>query len=332
MLVPTMPTLEDRSHRSPVALASSHRAGVLTRLQAWVQASRPAAYAMILVPLLLGQAFALQDGGRFSATYFAYACLFGVLYQVYLLYTNDHADAAIDLTNRQYWLSGGSRVLPEGKLTAQQLRVGAGAALAILVALTVYLAAVAQRPWMPVLLLPAVALCWAYNRPPLQWSYRGYGEVLQGLGCGVVLPVIGYYLQLGNVHAFPWPLLVPLYLVFYAGNLVTALPYYASDRAGGKRTFPVRHGQRRGRTTAVVLLAAAYLGLSVLAQHLSLARLGIIVIPSLLVLIGVVGSGLLRSADVADFPRCKTFVTWVSVSQGWFLFAWTGVLLAGHVP
>lgn len=306
--------------------AVSPSARARARLQPWVQAARPIAHPMIFIPLLMGQAFALHSGGRFSGVYFLYAALFGVLFQLFLLYTNDHADEAIDRTNAQFWLSGGSRVLPEGKLSGQQLLAGARFVLFVLTGLVLFLAAMRQRPWLPVGLLLAVALCWAYNREPLRLSYRGYGEVLQGLGCGVVLPLIGFYLQQGTVREFPWGLLMPLYMVFHAGNIVTALPDYASDAVGGKRTVPVRHGEQPARWAAFVLLAVAYLSLAVIAHDLSPLALSIIVLPPLLVLIGLVGSGLVRRANVSEFPRCRAFVTGISASQAWFLCAWTGAL------
>ena len=338
-----MQTLEDRNHLGGTASsrerapgvdrgAASGQPGVLARLQPWVQAARPIAHPMIFVPLLIGQAFAFQASGQFSATFFVYALAFGVLYQVYLLYTNDHADAAIDATNEQYWLSGGSRVLPEGKLVAVQLLAGARVTLVVLAGFTVVLGVAAQRPLMPVALLAAVALCWAYNCKPLQLSYRGHGEVLQGLGCGVLLPLIGYYLQSGTLQGFPWAALIPLYLVFHAGNLVTALPDYASDKAGGKRTFPVRRGELPARWTAVVLLGVAYASLFLVAPAFSSAVLMAIVGPAVLVLAGLVLSGLIRRANVSAFSQCKAFVNGVSASQAWFLCAWVGALfLAGAV-
>ncbi|MEO0952215.1 MAG: prenyltransferase, partial [Pseudomonadota bacterium] len=160
MLRTPMQTLEDRNHLDGTASSnerapgsdrgsSSDPSGVFARLRPWVQAARPIAHPMIFVPLLIGQAFAFDNSGQFNGTLFLCALLFGALYQIYLLYTNDHADAAIDATNQQYWLSGGSRVLPEGKLTAAQLLNGARITLLVLVAFTVFLAVAAQRPLMP---------------------------------------------------------------------------------------------------------------------------------------------------------------------------------------
>lgn len=343
MLSAPMHTLEDSNHLGGTASSSERapgldhgsapdQAGGRARLQAWVQAARPIAHPMIFVPQLLGQALAFQVSGKFSATFFVYALVFGVLYQLYLLYTNDHADAAIDATNGQYWLSGGSRVVPEGKLTAPQLLAGARVALMLLAAFTVFLAVAAQRPLMPVALLAAVALCWSYNRRPLQLSYRGHGEVLQGLGCGVLLPLIGYYLQYGSFQSVPWAALIPLYLVFHAGNLVTALPDYASDKAGGKRTFPVRRGELAARWAAVLLLGVAYVSLFFVAPSLSAEVVGMVAGPSALILIGLIVSGLVRRADVSEFSRCKAFVNGVSASQAWFLCAWVGAVFLAGAP
>ncbi|MEM9323516.1 MAG: prenyltransferase [Pseudomonadota bacterium] len=287
---------------------------------------------MIFVPLLLGQAFAFQAHGQFSATFFVFALAFGLLYQVHLLYTNDHVDAAIDATNAQYWLSGGSRVVPEGKLTEVQLLAGARVTLVVLAAFSVVLAVAVQRPLMPVLLLFAVALCWGYNRKPLQLSYRGFGEVLQGLGCGVLLPLIGYYLQNGALQGFPWAALIPLYLVFHAGNLVTALPDYASDKAGGKRTFPVRRGELPARWTAFVLLGGAYASLFFVAPAFSPVVLAVIVGPAGLLLAGLILSGLIGRANVSAFSQCRAFVNGVSASQAWFLCAWVGAAFLAGAP
>jgi 1,4-dihydroxy-2-naphthoate octaprenyltransferase len=172
-----------------------------------------------------------------------------------------------------------------------------------------------------------VLLSWAYNRPPLQWSYRGHGEILQGLGCGVVLPLIGFYLQRGSFELFPWPALLPLLALFWVGNLVTALPDYDSDRAGGKRTFPVRYGQSRARITALIVLALAYGSLPLVSPSLSAVQVAIIAGPAGLVLAGIVASGLATRADVSDFQSCRAFVTRVSLSQAWFLCAWITILL-----
>lgn len=292
---------------------------------AWLQAARIHAFPMILIPLLLGQAQAYRAEWLWQWRYFVLAALFGLIYQVYLLYTNDHADEAIDRTNGQYWLSGGSRVLPDGKLDGAALLIGANIALLALIAVTAYLVVIEQRIWMLVATPAAVFLCWAYNRPPLRWSYSGHGEVLQGLGCGVLLPLIGYYLHAGTLAGYPWVMLIPSYLVFHAGNIVTALPDYASDFAGGKSTLPVRYGERMGRWVVLSLLAMAYLSFVLLEPMRWVSEMIIVGVP-LLILGFVIVSGLVERANVSEFAACKVFVNWISASQAWFLCAWVGWL------
>ena len=82
-----------------------------------------------------------------------------------------------------------------------------------------------------------------------------------------VLPLTGFHLQGASWGAFPWAALMPAFLLGYAGNLSTALPDYPSDRASGKRSYPVRRGQRRARRDSVLLIAAAALLTPLAAPH-----------------------------------------------------------------
>ena len=315
-------------HQSQVGIATrsvSLRA-ILAAIQPWWQAARPQAFPMILLPLLIGQALVLDAGVAFSWQFCAYAALFGAAYQIYLLYSNDTVDVAVDCASQQHYLSGGSRVIPEGKLTLSQLQRGTRIALTILTVTSAGISVLGQRPWMLAGLVVVVGLSWAYHHPPLRLSYRGHGEILQGLGCGIVLPLLGYYLQHGDLQLMPWGALLPLFLVFYAGNIVTALPDVVSDAEGNKRTFPVRYGQAFSRQAALVVLGAAYLSLGLLTPEWSSMSVLVVAGPALGILMVVVFSDLAAGADVARFSRSKAFVGLVSLSQAVFLLSWLSVL------
>lgn len=284
---------------------------------------------MILLPLLIGQSFAARIDGRLDLFAFLCAGLFGLLYQVHLLYTNDHGDEATDRLNTGYWLSGGSRVVPDGVLESEQLLVGARIALALLSAWTVLLALGFERPWMLFACLLAVLLSWAYHRPPLRLSYRGDGEVLQGLGCGVLLPLIGFYLQRATLAGFPWAALLPLYLLFHAGHIVTALPDLRSDQASSKRTLPVRVGEKRARRIVLTLLALCGLSILMAATDLSWTERALVVGPAGVLLAGLALCDLSSRAGTDTLPATRSFVSWVSLSQAWMLCAWIAVLLIG---
>ncbi len=230
--------------------------------RAWLQAARPLAQANLAAPLLLGQALAYARTGRFDPWLLGALGLFGVLDQLFIVFANDVADAEHDRPEERTPFSGGSGVLGEGKIARRALARAAGIAYVALGGLSVVLAVVAT-PLALAAWAAAGALLHAYSFRPLRLSYRGGGELLQGLGIGAVLPLLGYSVQAGGLEAFPVAALAPAVLLGSAGNVATALPDHAADRRARKRTWAVRLG--------VVRAAWACLGLTTTAVYLALA-------------------------------------------------------------
>ncbi|MEM1418201.1 MAG: prenyltransferase [Myxococcota bacterium] len=234
-------------------------------LGAWIQASRPLAQANLAGGLLLGQALAYRLTGRFALSVLLLVALWGLLDQVFILWANDVADADHDGHERTPF-SGGSGVLVEGKLPVEALRHGAVGAYALLGALSFGLA-LERSFWLVPLWVAAGALVHAYSYPPFRLSYRGHGEHLQALGVGVVLPLVGFAAQAEGLGAFPWLVLVPTYLLGWAGNVATALPDHEVDRRAEKRTWPVRFGPTRAARYGLGLTALAVLATALLSRE-----------------------------------------------------------------
>lgn len=291
---------------------------------AWIQATRPLAQINIALPLLLGQAMAFAALGRFSVGLMYCAGIFGTLVQLVIVFVNDFADRETDAHNTTFSrFSGGSRVLPEGRIAPASLR---RAALVVLALLGLFCGglALAGRPWAPVFALATALLVWAYNHPPLRLAYRGHGELVQGLGVGVVLPLAGYYLQAGTLAGFLWPALVPLLLLGYTGNILTALPDAPSDRASDKRSYPVRRGQWVARRHALELLAMAAAMGSWVVPGLSLLGTALVAAPTLAM--AALAVPLLGSADAENRAECERFVLLAAGAGHLLLFNW-GVAL-----
>lgn len=292
-------------------------------LQHWMKAARPVGHGMIAIPLLWGQALALVTTNHFSWQWFIVIQVFGLLTQVYILYLNDYADESIDRLNDTYWLSGGSRVIPDGHLSGQQLFNGAKVALFFLLLISAA-CFVFDRPWMLPLGGVAVVLGWTYSLAPLQSSYRGFGELHQSLSCGLFLPVMAFYLQSGTLESFPWWYLLPVCLIFFAGNIVTAIPDVDSDRMGNKRTYPVRHGGEKARRDAVALILAAcvlIVGLSTLSTGLIS---GLMVSgPGVVLVLYVYQSGLIQTAHAENRVLCQRYIVLMTASQAWVMVTWT---------
>ena len=226
-------------------------------MKIWIQASRPLAHVNIAVPLVLGQVAAWHVTARFSWRWFAAAFLWGLLDHLFVIFSNDFADREADSVQRTI-LSGGSGVIAEGRLSPHQVkRAARGAAISLIVYSC--LLAVAGRGWTPVYGLAAILLMWLYSFPPVRLSYRGGGEILQGIGMGIGLPSLGYYLQTEGPFAPGW-VIWPAALLGVCSNVLTALPDVENDARAGKRTWPVRLGIRSARRFGSAGIAFAAFG------------------------------------------------------------------------
>lgn len=224
------------------------------KIGAWLRAARLPSQSYIALPLLLGQLLAWRATDRWSWGVFALVQLFGLFDQLYIVFANDVADVETDRQNQTSTIfSGGSRVLVDGALKPSAMRNAALLMAGLCVAIGVALwAGFGDALTLP-LILTGLALLWAYSFRPIRLSYRGGGELLQTLGVGGVLPLIGWVAQAGTLEGFPWALLGALLPMNLAIAICTALPDEPSDRASGKRTLPVLFGPTVARGAIIAL-------------------------------------------------------------------------------
>jgi 1,4-dihydroxy-2-naphthoate octaprenyltransferase len=172
---------------------------------------------------------------------------------------HDYDKTGIDKATRQTPFSGGSGLVPTGKLTARDaLIVGVGT-LAAGCAIGLYLAWVAGWP----LLVIGVggALCVVLYTPLL--TKIGLGEIFAGLGLGT-LPVIGtYYLLTGTIDAAAWISSIPAFLLTYNLLLLNEFPDTEADIAGGRHHMVVLLGKKRARWLYAAVESGAYVAIVV---------------------------------------------------------------------
>ena len=281
----------------------------VTQGKHWVQASRPLAHVSIAVPLILGQAAAWHVARTFTLFWFVAAVLWGILDHLFVVYANDYADHEADTGNRTL-ISGGSGVISEGKLTPSHLRRAAQASALLLMAWSCLLALLG-RPWVPIYGVIALALLWLYSFPPARLSYRGGGEALQGLGIGVGLPSLGYYLQAEVVVAPMW-IILPATVLGVCGNILTALPDVEDDRHADKRTWPVRFGVPHARRAASAGIAFAAFGIFLWTPAVSVGTRALVgTVPLVPLLIGARAQNLFRAAWWASGALNVLIVLWI---------------------
>lgn len=299
-------------------------------LRAWIQASRPLAQVNIAVPLLLGEMLAYVQCLRLDVGLLIVAHVFGLLDHLFIVWANDVADEAADRVNEAPTrFSGGSRVLPEGKLQPRQLARAAAAAALLMLGASLYAAFALDRPAMPLGWALAVVLLWAYSFPPARLSFRGAGAITQAFGVMVVLPLIGFYLQCGDVRGFAWPALLPCLALGLAGNITTALPDHPADEATGKLTWPVRYGPRRARKHALQLIALGAVATPWVVPDLPQA--GWAAIEALPLLLVLVNAKALDRAEASDRKACLRFVVLNGAAINATLIGWI-VALALRPP
>ncbi len=225
---------------------------------AWLKAARLASQSYIFVPLVAGQAFFVMQDGKVDWTLFGLVHLYGLFMQLYIVFANDLADAETDRLNNTFTVfSGGSRVLVDGDITPHQLRNAAIAmATCCLLAGGVFTFFYHRFYIIPIIAFGLV-LVWMYSFPPVKMSYRGGGEILQMIGVGIVLPMVGYYGQSGAILAFPWETMAVILPSQLACAAATSLPDEPSDRVSGKHTAAVNLGLRGARWLVFLLNAAA---------------------------------------------------------------------------
>lgn len=247
---------------------------------AWLRAARPFAHANIAPPILLGQALAYAVTERFDPWLAVVAFAFGALDHLVIVFANDYADRDADaLGEGRTMFSGGSRVIVEGLISPATMRGAATVMAALLMVGSAAAGWALDRPLLPLLAAVALILLFAYSFPPARLSYRGFGEILQGLGVGLVLPLVGWYAQTGELARAPVDAFGPLVLLAFASNILTSLPDLEGDRKAGKRTWPVRRGESRARRDALVFVGIGVLLVSQVGPPLDPVWTGVTVGP-----------------------------------------------------
>jgi 1,4-dihydroxy-2-naphthoate octaprenyltransferase len=174
-------------------------------------------------------------------------------------YADEYADVDTDTLTRRTWFSGGSGVLPAGLVPASwALRMAiALAVLALALAGTFIATGVlpAHTGWMVGV---GLAGGWFYSMPPVCLERRGLGELDNALLGGILAPLMGYTVQVGQPSLDAVLALLPIFALVLANLLGIHWADREADAAVRKRSLAVVVGER-ARPLYHVLIAAAYL-------------------------------------------------------------------------
>jgi 1,4-dihydroxy-2-naphthoate octaprenyltransferase len=205
----------------------------------WIKETRPQFLTLSVVLTFLGTAIAWYHG----SINLGYALLAGfglMLTHGSVNAINDYFDykSGIDLEVERTPFSGGSGLVPEGKLPLNQaLWVGIVTSLA---ALLIGIFFIAEKGWLLLPLLIVAALCLVLYTPVILRT--PWPEWSPGLGLGI-LPILGFYfVQAGR---YDWTVLaasIPSGILVHNLLLLNEFPDVEADRKGGRKTTPVLFG------------------------------------------------------------------------------------------
>lgn len=221
--------------------------------------ARPGFLVVTAVGCVVGMAAAAACGCGFSWPRALGTLVLALLVHAAANMQNDFADAmnGADAANTGglYPFTGGSRLVQNGVVTAQDMR-HFSLALAMAVVPGGLLLAVHSGGGLLLVGLAGLVLAWAYSSPPLALMSRGLGEVAVALAWALV--VVGAdYVQRGRFFLIPAVAALGYGLMIGNVLLANAFPDAAADARVGKRTLAVRLGTRRAAWLYLAVAAAA---------------------------------------------------------------------------
>ncbi|GAB6093951.1 1,4-dihydroxy-2-naphthoate polyprenyltransferase [Desulfatiferula olefinivorans] len=222
----------------------------MKRLVLWIMETRPQFLTLSVVLTFLGTAMAWLDGP--VNVWHAVLAGFGLmLTHGSANAVNDYFDfkSGIDLDVERTPFSGGSGLVPEGKIGVNQaLWVGIVTTLAAF-AIGVFFCI--EKGWMLMPLLIVAVLCLVLYTPVILKT--PWPEWSPGLGLGILPLLALYFIQFGRYDGTILVASVPSGILVHNLLLLNEFPDVAADRKGGRKTTPVLFGM----DAAVTLFARA---------------------------------------------------------------------------
>jgi 1,4-dihydroxy-2-naphthoate octaprenyltransferase len=235
-------------------------------------------------------------------------------------YANEYADVDTDTLARRTWLSGGSGVLAAGLVpTAWALRIAVGLALlAMILSGALIGAGVLPLPTAWIVGL-GLASGWFYSMPPAQLERRGLGELDTALVAGILMPLMGYTVQVGRPTFAAAAALLPIFSMVVMNLLGIHWADREADAAVGKRTLAVIIGERT-RLLHHGLLVASYLLVLALSGWILPLPVAVAVLLTLPLSLGAAAAFGRRFSPLAGTLGMAAAMG--AAAAGWIVAAW----------
>ena len=217
----------------------------------WWQLTRPHTLTAAFVPVLLGTVLALPltsiHLGLFTAMLMA--CL---LIQAATNMFNEYYDFKRGLDN-EHSVGIGGAIVREGIQPSTVMKI-ALSLYGISIALGVYIC-MNSSWWLAVIGLVSMAVGYLYTGGPIPIAYTPFGELFAGFFMGMLIILIAFYIQTGQITLISVLISVPIVITVGAILLANNIRDHDGDKENGRRTLAILLGQQR----AIILLAGMFI-------------------------------------------------------------------------
>ncbi len=233
----------------------------VNRLEVWWKAFRFHYTSASFMPGILGGMIAWTADGKFHPEYFLLVMLGLILNHMALNMTDDYYDfrhlVDVFATDAKNPYTGGSGLLSSGLIQPQRMRQVFITFYLIAISIGVFLG-VMRGPFILLLLAIGFFCAYFYTAPPIQFGYRGFGELAQLICFGPGIGMGAYFVQAQRIswEAF-WGTL-PFGIMLFAMITINEIPDYFEDQRGGKLNLVVRFGRETGVRLFIVSVLSAY--------------------------------------------------------------------------
>lgn len=220
-----------------------------SKLWGWFLLARPPFHAVGVLPFVLGSFLAWDLTGEFSWTVLGWGTLGVVFIVLSTYYAGEYFDYETDALSARLEknrFSGGSQVLQAQIIPRKKVFIAALICLCLAGGIGVLLQFYYQTGAYTIPLgVVGVFAGFFYSAKPLQWAYRGVGEIWIGFGYGWLTVAAAYYIQTGELVPLVHWIALPIALTIFNVILINEFPDYPADKKMGKRTLVVRLGKEK---------------------------------------------------------------------------------------
>jgi 1,4-dihydroxy-2-naphthoate octaprenyltransferase len=219
----------------------------------WVAGARPRTLPAAVVPVAVGAACAVGEGGMIWWRVAA-ALVVSLALQIGTNYANDYSDGIRGTDTARV---GPIRLVASGLAPPKDVKRAAFLAFGVAAVAGLALA-VAVGPELLLVGAAAIAAGWFYTGGPKPYGYYGFGELFVFVFFGLVATAGTTYVIIERLTGLSLVAGVAVGALSCALLMINNLRDIPTDRAAGKRTLAVRLGDGRTRVLYELLIVGAF--------------------------------------------------------------------------